>query len=129
MFTGEHASKFHLPDATIEVRQQLLDFSQSLLVFTLFPKFNQDQQIIQFLLGRTPVLYDLLQAGPFFQGLLRLVALVPEVGTGNFRLKFGYTLALVVDVKGTSSARRAFPAKIQDVIFHHGTFSTLLAEI
>ena len=128
MLAGKHAGKFHLPDPPVKLRQQLLDFGKGLFVLPLFTKFHEHQQIVKFLLGRIEILDNLLQAGPLFQSLLRLLPLVPEFGPGYFRFEFGYTFALVVDVKDTSSARRAWLAKIQDVIFHHETFSTLHAE-
>jgi hypothetical protein len=80
-------------------------------------------------LRRFKILYNFLQPGSLFQRILRLVSLVPELRPGNFCLQFRYTLALLVDVKDTSSARRAFLSEIQDAFFHHETFSTLQGKI
>ena len=129
MLTGKHAGEFHLPDSSVEVGEKIPDFGKSFFVIPLLTELNQNQKVIKFLLGRLPVLNEFLQPGSFFQSFLSLVSLVPEFRPGNFRLQFRYALALLVDVKGTSSARRAFLSEIQDVIFHHETFSTLQGKI
>jgi len=109
MFAGEHAGEFHPFDLALQIRQQFAHFLESCLVFALLAQFDQHQQIVEFVLRGGPVVDQLGQRGPLLQDLLGTLVVVPELRLGNLDFQFTDTLTLAIDVKDTSSARRAFP--------------------
>jgi hypothetical protein len=61
------------------------------------------------MLGGAPVIDQLGQRGAFLQDFLSALVVVPEIRLGNFGFQLTDPLTLAVDVKDTSSARRAWP--------------------
>jgi hypothetical protein len=86
MLAGQHSGKFHLIHPLRQGRQQLPYFIQRFLILALFSQFHQDLQVFQLAGSLLPLLYNLLQAGTFFQEFLGFIALIPEAGARNLCL-------------------------------------------
>jgi hypothetical protein len=121
MFTGKHTGKFHLADFFLQIGQHLAHFLQGLFVFSLFTKLDQDLGVFQTACNRIIILNQFLQNGSFFQDLLGLLVVIPELRLGNLGLQFCNPFFLAVNVKDTPSARRACPGGFLTILFLHET--------
>jgi len=126
--TGEHAGELHALHLPGQGRQQFTDLDEGGLVLPFLPQFDQHLQVLELRLGRVPVVDQLGQLGALLQDLLGALVVVPEVRPGNPGLQFADPLTLAVDVKDTSSARRAFPGVAQGPQLLHGTWVDPLCE-
>jgi hypothetical protein len=106
---GEHAGEFHAVDLLHQRRQQFAHLGQCRFVLAFITQLAQHLQIIDLAAGGSPVVDQFDQRGAFFQNFLGTLVVVPEVGLGDFGFQLRNPLAFAIDVKDTSSARRACP--------------------
>jgi hypothetical protein len=66
-------------------------------------------QVVDLAAGRSPVVNQFEQRGAFLQNFLGTLVVVPELRLGDLGFQLTDPLTLAVDVKDTSSARRACP--------------------
>jgi hypothetical protein len=107
VLAGEHAGEFHAVDLLHQARQQFAHLVEGRLVLALPAEFAQHLQVVQLALGGRPVVDQLGQGGPLSQNLLGPFVVIPEIRSGDCGFQFGNPLTLAVEVKDTSSARRA----------------------
>jgi hypothetical protein len=127
VLAGKHPGKLHLADFLLQIGEHPAHFSQCLLVFDLSAKLYQNLGIFQAAANRIAIRNQFLQDGPFLQDFLGLLVVIPEFRLGNLGLQLCNPLPLAVNVKDTSSARRACPGGFSAIRSLHETlFSPLI---
>jgi len=91
------------------------------MVFDFSAKLYQNLDIFQATANRIAILNQFLQNGPFLQDFLGLLVVIPEFRFGNLGLQLCNPLPLAVNVKDTSSARRACPGGFLTIRSLHET--------
>jgi len=119
---AKHAGKLHGVNLAAQLGQIGTDLLSHTFVAFLFAQLHQQTRLFQRGAGLIPAVDLLVQPGALLQALLRQITLIPEIRPGDFRFQLGDTLSFAIEVKDTSSARRAWSAADPSVHVLRETF-------